>query len=81
MPSRSWAQYIPVIPALGKLTREDCKFEASLGNTVRSCHKRQDRHERRKGGKKGEMGLGKEGGKGREEEKKGKPSRLVYKSK
>lgn len=29
-----------VIPALGKLTREDHKFEASLGNTVRSCHKR-----------------------------------------
>lgn len=29
-----------VIPALGKLTREDHKFEASLGNTVRFCHKR-----------------------------------------
>lgn len=80
MPSRSWAQYIPAIPALGNLTREDCKFEASLGNTVRSCHKRQtDMKEGRVGG--GETGLGKEGGKGKEEGKKGKPSRLVCKSK
>jgi hypothetical protein len=29
---------MPVIPALRTLTQNDCKFEASLGYTVRFCH-------------------------------------------
>lgn len=55
MLSRRWTQHIPVIPVLGKL---------SLGNTVRSCHKRQknlltERQTGKKGG--GEQGRGKKG--------------------
>jgi hypothetical protein len=32
--------YRPVIPALGRLRQEDCKFEVSLGYTGKPCLKR-----------------------------------------
>jgi hypothetical protein len=32
-----------VIPALGKLRQENCKFEASLGFIVRACLKKQNK--------------------------------------
>jgi ubiquinone/menaquinone biosynthesis C-methylase UbiE len=31
--------YTSVIPVLGRLKQEDCKFKASLGYTVRVCLK------------------------------------------
>ena len=37
---------MPVIPALQRLRQEDCKFETSLGSTMRVC-----RHKRKKEGK------------------------------
>jgi hypothetical protein len=40
--------FMPILPTLGRLKQEDCRFEASLSYTVRSVSKKQMRRRRRK---------------------------------
>jgi hypothetical protein len=40
--------YVPIIPVLGSLKQEDCKFEVSLGYVVRPCLKQTKPKQKRK---------------------------------